>query len=95
MLGNVGEYKVNNANATTNIVELIKTYELNLGLNTLPSNFYIKKIGIKPSADCTITLNGRQFTLNANVPFELGYGVSDIYTLYASDGANLLIRYLY
>jgi hypothetical protein len=97
MLGTCGEYIVGSTNTTDNIINNIKEYELGLGANiTLPSPFIIKKIGIKADSECSISLNGRNFTIEANDTLELGYNVFDVKSIVAqTEGVKLIIRYLY
>lgn len=95
MIGTVGEYIIETTSSATELVAAIKTYEETLGLNTLPSNFVIKKIGIKPSDACTVTINGREFVVDKGETLDFGYGMIDVYSLYISDGVKAVIRYLY
>ena len=95
MIGTVGEYIIESTSSTTEIVADIKAYEKTLGLNTLPSDFVIKKIGIKPSDSCTVTINGRPIVVDKNDTIEFDYGIIDISSLYISDGVKVAIRDLY
>lgn len=95
MLGTVGEYIVESSNTTDNIVDKIKEYELSL-VDSVPSSFYIKQLGILPSAACTIKVNGRNFYTTKEIPLELGYNMMDVTKIVAQDeGVKLTIRYLY
>ncbi len=97
MLGTCGEYIVANTNDTNDIVDSIKEYELTLGLSPLLSNpFIIKKIGIKASDKCNISINGRNFSLEANEPLEFGFNVFDVTSIVSkTKNVKLTIRYLY
>jgi hypothetical protein len=97
MLGTCGEYIVDSTNITDDIINNIKEYELGLGSNiALPSPFIIKKIGIKADSECSIKLNGRNFTIEPNGTLEFGYNVFDIKSIVAqTEGVKLTIRYLY
>ena len=96
MLGICGEYVVNSTNTTDDIINEIKDYETELALNTLPSSFEIKKIGIKANGECVLKLNGRPFIIEANDVLEFGYNVFKIKSIVAqTEGVKLTIRYLY
>lgn len=97
MLGTCGEYIIDSTNATEDIADKIREYELKLGSNiALLSPFVIKKIGIKANSECSIKLNGRTFIIEANGTLEFGYNVFDIMSIVAqTEGVKLTIRYLY
>lgn len=96
MLGTCGEYIIDSTNTTDDIINKIKEYESGLGLNTLPTPFIIKKIGIKANGECSIKLNGRTFVIEANGTLEFGYNVFDVKSIIAqTEGVKLTIRYLY
>jgi hypothetical protein len=97
MLGTCGEYIVTSTNDTDNLVDIIQKHELTLGVNPVwLYPFSIKKIGIKASAKCDISINGRKFTLEANEPLEFGFGVFDVTSIVSqTPNVKLTIRYLY
>jgi hypothetical protein len=97
MLGTCGEYIVSSTNTTDDIINNIKEYESGLGVNiALPSPFIIKKIGIKTNNECLISLNGRNFIIEANSTLEFGYNVFDVKSIVSqTEGVKLTIRYLY
>ena len=95
MLGTCGEVIIKGTLNTEEIVDVIKDYESNF-VTHLPSPFIIKKIGIKPSADCVVKINGRDFNIKSDEVLEFGYNVFDIKSIVAqTEGIDLTIRYLY
>ena len=56
-----------------NIVPAIREYEICLGLNEVPKDLVIRKLGIKVSAACDVAINGRDFSINEKEPLEFGY----------------------
>lgn len=95
MLGTCGEVIIENTNTTDDIIETIKAYENNFN-TPLPSPFIIKKIGIKPSADCIVKINGRDFKIKYGEVLEFGYNIFDIKSIIAqTNNVELTIRYLY
>ena len=67
-----GEFIINET-ASENVVSLIKEYETSLGLNEVPKNFVIRKLGIKVNAACDVEINGRTFSISEKEPLEFGY----------------------
>lgn len=96
MLGTVSEYIVNSSNTTDNIVDLIKAQEMQQSPSLVPNNFLLKKLGILSDTDGSIYINNKLLTLIKNQSLELGYGLSDVYSIKANtSGMKLIIRYLY
>ena len=84
---------------TTNsddVVQAIKEYEISLGLNEVPENFVLRKLGIKVDAACDVAVNGRDFSINAKEPLEFGYDSIKVNSLvFRTTGINAVIRYMY
>lgn len=79
-----------------NVVQVIKDYELSLGLNEVPEKFVLRKLGIKTDAACEVSINGRIFTMNAKEPLEFGYDSIKVDSLiFKTTGINAIIRYMY
>lgn len=79
-----------------NVVPAIKEYEVNLGLNKVPENFVIRKLGIKVSAACDIEVNGRDFSVTEKEPLEFGYESIKVNSIvFKTTGINAVVRYMY
>ena len=79
-----------------NIVPKIKEYEIGLGLNPVPENFIIRKLGIKVSAACDIEINGRDFSVTEKEPLEFGYDCIKINSIvFKTTGIDAVVRYMY
>ena len=78
------------------VVQAIKEYEINLGLNSVPKKFFLRKLGIKVDAACEVSVNGRDFSINAKEPLEFGYDSIKVDSLiFKTAGVNAVIRYMY
>ena len=90
-----GEFDVNGT-AAENIVPAIKEYEIDLGLNEVPKNFVIRKLGIKVDAACDVAINGRDFSINEKEPLEFGYDAIKVHSIvFKTTGLNAVVRYMY
>jgi hypothetical protein len=90
-----GEFDINGTTAE-NIVPVIREYEVNLGLNEVPENFVIRKLGIKVNAACDVAINGRDFSINEKEPLEFGYDSIKVNSIvFKTTGLNAIIRYMY
>lgn len=79
-----------------NVVQAIKEYELSLGLNKVPENFVIRKLGVKVDAACDVEVNGRDFSINEKEPLEFAYDSIKINSLvFKTTGINAVVRYMY
>lgn len=78
------------------VVQAIKEYEINLGLNDVPEKFVLRKVGIKVNAACDVAINGRDFSINANEALEFGYDSIKVNSIvFKTTGVNAIIRYMY
>ena len=90
-----GEFVINET-TSDNVVSLIKEYETSLGINEVPKNFLLRKLGIKVSAACDIEINGRQFSVNEKEPLEFGYDSIKVRSIiFKTTGLKAIIRYMY
>jgi hypothetical protein len=90
-----GEFDINGT-TSENVVSLIKDYEISLGLNEVPKNFIIRKLGIKVSAACDVEINGRDFSINEKEPLEFGYDSIKVESIvFKTTGINAVVRYMY
>ena len=90
-----GEFIINET-ASDNVVSLIKEYETSLGLNEVPKNLIIRKLGIKVNAACDIEINGRKFSINEKEPLEFGYDSIKVDSIiFKTTGISAVIRYMY
>lgn len=90
-----GEFDINGT-TSDNVVQAIKEYEINLGLNKVPENFTIRKLGIKVDATCDVAINGRDFSINAKEPLEFGYDSIKVNSIvFKTTGINAIVRYMY
>lgn len=90
-----GEFDINGT-TLENIVPAIKKYEEDLGLNKVPENFVIRKLGIKVDNACDVAINGRDFSINAKEPLEFGYDSIKVKSIeFKSTGINAIVRYMY
>ena len=90
-----GEFDINGT-ASEDVVPAIKEYEINLGLNEVPKNFVLRKLGIKVSAACDVAINGRDFSINEKEPLEFGYDSIKVNSIvFKTTGLNAVIRYMY
>lgn len=90
-----GEFDINGT-TSENVVAAIKEYEINLGLNEVPENFVIRKLGIKVNAACDVAINGRDFSINEKEPLEFGYDSIKVDSIvFRTTGLNAIIRYMY
>ena len=90
-----GEFDINGT-TSEDVVPAIKEYEVSLGLNAVPKNFVIRKLGIKVSAACDVSINGRDFSINEKEPLEFGYDSIKVNSIvFKTTGLNAVIRYMY
>lgn len=90
-----GEFIINEA-TSGNVVSLIKDYETNLGLNAVPKNFILRKLGIKVDTACDVLINGRSFSITALEPLEFGYDSIKVESIvFKTPGVKAIIRYMY
>lgn len=90
-----GEFDINGT-TSENVVPAIKEHEVNLGLNEVPKNFVIRKLGIKVNAACDVEINGRDFSINEKEPLEFGYDSIKVHSIvFKTTGLNAIIRYMY
>ena len=90
-----GEFDVNGT-TLENIVPLIREYEVSLGLNDVPKNFMLRKLGIKVNAACDVAINGRDFSINEKEPLEFGYDSIKVDSIvFKTTGLNAIVRYMY
>lgn len=90
-----GEFDINGT-TSENVVSAIKEYELSLGLNEVPKNLVIRKLGIKVSAACDVAINGRDFSINEKEPLEFGYDAIKVDSIvFKTTGINAIVRYMY
>ena len=90
-----GEFDINGT-TSENVVSAIKDYELSLGLNEVPENLVIRKLGIKVSAACDVAINGRDFSINEKEPLEFGYDAIKVDSIvFKTTGINAIVRYMY
>ena len=90
-----GEFDISST-TSDNVVAAIKEYEVNLGLNEVPENFVIRKLGIKVSAACDVAINGRDFSINEKEPLEFGYDSIKVESIvFKTTGINAVVRYMY
>ena len=90
-----GEFIINET-ASENVVSLIKEYETSLGLNEVPKNFIIRKLGIKVNAACDVEINGRKFSINEKEPLEFGYDSIKVNSIvFKTAGLAAVVRYMY
>lgn len=90
-----GEFDINKTNSD-NVVQAIKEYEIELGLNKVPENFVLRKLGIKVSAACDVEINGRDFSINEKEPLEFGYDSIKVNSIvFKTTGIDAIVRYMY
>lgn len=90
-----GEFDITES-SSENVVSAIRDYEKNLGLNEVPENFVIRKLGIKVSAACDVAINGRDFSINEKEPLEFGYDSIKINSIvFKTTGVSAIVRYMY
>lgn len=90
-----GEFDINGTDST-NVVQAIQKYETDLGLNAVPLNFVIRKLGIKVDAACDVAINGRDFSINEKEPLEFGYDSIKVNSIvFKTTGINAIVRYMY
>ena len=90
-----GEFAINET-TYDNVVNLIKNYEIELGLNDIPNNFVIRKLGIKADATCTVEINGHDFLINTDESLEFGYDSIKVHSIiFKTTGIKAVIRYMY
>ena len=90
-----GEFDISGT-TSENIVPAIKEYEVSLGLNEVPKNFVLRKLGIKVNAACDVAVNGRDFSINEKEPLEFGYDSIKVDSIvFKTTGLNAVIRYMY
>ena len=90
-----GEFIINET-ASDNVVSLIKEYETSLGLNEVPKNLIIRKLGIKVNAACDVEINGRKFSINEKEPLEFGYDSIKVNSIvFKTTGLSAVVRYMY
>jgi hypothetical protein len=90
-----GEFDIMGTDSTE-VIQAIKDYEISLGLNQVPENFVIRKLGIKVDAACEVAVNDRVFSLNAKEPLEFGYDSIKVTSLvFKTAGINAVVRYMY
>lgn len=90
-----GEYDIMGT-STDDIVQKIKEYELNLGLNAVPERFFLRKLGVRVDAACEVEVNGRAFSVIPDEPLEFGYESIKVEKLiFKTPGVNAIVRYMY
>ena len=90
-----GEFIINET-TEDNVVSLIQEQEVDLGLNDVPKNFIIRKLGIKVDADCSVLINGRQFLIEAGEALEFGYDSIKVNSIvFKTVGIKAVVRYMY
>jgi hypothetical protein len=90
-----GEFDINGT-TIENVIPAIKEYEINLGLNEVPKNFVLRKLGIKVNAACDVAINGRDFSITEKEPLEFGYDSIKVDSIiFKTTGLNAVIRYMY
>lgn len=90
-----GEFDINGT-TSENVVHDIRAYEVSLGLNEVPENLVIRKLGIKVDAACDVAINGRDFSINEKEPLEFGYDAIKVNSIvFKTTGLNAIIRYMY
>jgi hypothetical protein len=90
-----GEFDISET-TSENVVQAIKEKEVALGLNKVPENFVIRKLGIKVSAACDVEVNGRDFSINEKEPLEFAYDSIKISSLiFKTTGITAVVRYMY
>lgn len=91
-----GEFDINETTTTDNVVQLIKEYEVGLGLNKVPDNFTIRKLGIKVNSACDVEINGRDFSIDEHSPLEFAYDSIKVNSIvFKQAGVQAVIRYMY
>ena len=87
-----GEFIINET-TSENVVSLIREYEVSLGLNEVPKNFMLRKLGIKVNTACIVAINGRDFSINEKEPLEFGYDSIKVNSIvFKTSGLNTVIR---
>jgi hypothetical protein len=90
-----GEFIINETNSE-NVVSAIREYEVGLGLNNVPKNFMIRKLGIKVDDACDVIINGRKFSIAAAEALEFGYDSIKVDSIiFQTTGISAVIRYMY
>jgi hypothetical protein len=90
-----GEFIINET-TSENVVSLIREYEVSLGLNDVPKNFMLRKLGIKVDAACDVEINGRKFSINEKEPLEFGYDSIKVHSIvFNTLGISAVVRYMY
>ena len=90
-----GEFIINET-TSENVVSLIREQEVGLGLNDVPKNFIIRKLGIKVGTDCDVLINGRQFSIEAGEALEFGYDSIKVNSIvFKTVGIKAVVRYMY
>lgn len=90
-----GEYDIMGT-SIDDIVQKIKEYELNLGLNAVPERFFLRKLGVRVDAACEVEVNGRAFSVIPDEPLEFGYESIKVEKLiFRTPGVNAIVRYMY
>lgn len=90
-----GEFDINGT-TSEDVVPAIREYEVSLGLNEVPKNLVIRKLGIKVNAACDVAINGRDFSINEKEPLEFGYDSIKVNSIvFKTTGLNAVIRYMY
>ena len=90
-----GEFIINET-TEDNVVSLIREQEVDLGLNDVPKNFIIRKLGIKTDTDCSVLINGRQFLIGAGEALEFGYDSIKVNSIvFKTVGIKAVVRYMY
>ena len=90
-----GEIKIDET-TSENVVSLIRDYETNLGLNEVPVNLVLRKLGIKVYSPCDVLINGRNFSIAELEPLEFGYDSIKVQSIiFKTAGVKAVIRYMY
>ena len=91
-----GEIQIVTGDDIDNVVQEIKEYETDLGLNDVPENFVLRKLGIKVDTACEVAINGRKFSIRADEALEFGYDTIKVNSIvFEESGVNTIIRYMY
>ena len=90
-----GEFIISST-TSENVVSLIREYEVSLGLNDVPKNFMLRKLGIKVEAACDVEINGRKFSITEKEPLEFGYDSIKVTSIVLkTTGVAAVVRYMY
>ena len=90
-----GEFIINETDLEE-VVSLIREQEVDLGLNDVPKNFMLRKLGIRVDTDCVVLINGRPFSIDAGEALEFGYDSIKVNSIvFQTVGIKAVVRYMY